>query len=271
MYLIFGLSIVLGQLTFTIGSENHSMNLMLLGRIVFGFGGESINICQCSMIIKWFYKSQVALPLGLTITVARLGSVLNDVLSPRLSYVDNATPALWTGFFICILSFLTSILLCIVDWNKDINMGRGERENEENQASFGSLKEFSRLYWIITILCTCLYGAVMPFNYIASGFFTSTFLSHMNKVDAQNTAGLYMSIPFFVSAFLVPLYGFMIDRYGKRAYLSFVAAVTSLISFVVFYFFPPIFGLVLLGCTYSMFASVIWPAISLVVKPSLVV
>ncbi len=84
MYIILGAFIMIGQFIFAVGCQNQSMNLMLLGRIVFGFGGESLNICQNAMIVKWFYKSQIALPLGLTISVSRLGSVLNDIASPRL-------------------------------------------------------------------------------------------------------------------------------------------------------------------------------------------
>ena len=84
MYVVFGAFIMLGQFIFAVGCQNSSMNTMLVGRIIFGIGGESLNISQNAMIIKWFYRSQIALPLGLTISVSRLGSVLNDVVSPRL-------------------------------------------------------------------------------------------------------------------------------------------------------------------------------------------
>jgi nitrate/nitrite transporter NarK len=89
MYIVFELLIVIGQFIFALGCQSTSMQTMLLGRIVFGLGGESLNICQNAMIVKWFFKSQIALPLGLTISISRLGSVLNDVFSPRL--VSNVT------------------------------------------------------------------------------------------------------------------------------------------------------------------------------------
>lgn len=84
MYTVFGAFIMLGQFIFAVGCSKTNISTMLIGRIIFGFGGESLNICQNAMIVKWFYKSQIALPLGLTISVSRLGSVLNDVASPRL-------------------------------------------------------------------------------------------------------------------------------------------------------------------------------------------
>lgn len=82
--MVFGGFIMIGQLIFAVGCNYTSMTAMLTGRIIFGFGGECLNICQNAMIVKWFFKSQIALPLGLTISVSRLGSVLNDIASPRL-------------------------------------------------------------------------------------------------------------------------------------------------------------------------------------------
>jgi MFS family permease len=141
-------------------------------------------------------------------------------------------------------------------------------EEDNAAASLSTIGELGTLFWLITLLCLTLYGAVLPFNYIASGFLTETYFKNMSKVEAQNNAGIYMSIPFFISAFVVPLYGIIIDKYGQRAYLSLFASICGFICFIMLYIFPPILGLIILGLTYSMFASVIWPAISLVVKKS---
>lgn len=96
MYMVFGTCIMLGQLIFALGCHKNSMNGMLFGRTIFGLGGECINICQSAMIIKWFFKSEMALPLGLTLSVSRLGSVMNDWYSPSLissvrknNFLDN--------------------------------------------------------------------------------------------------------------------------------------------------------------------------------------
>ncbi len=52
-----------------------------------------------------------------------------------------------------------------------------------------------------------MYGSLLPFNYIASGFYITNFLSHLNKQDAKNLAGIYMSAPFVISAVLIPILG----------------------------------------------------------------
>jgi MFS family permease len=150
----------------------------------------------------------------------------------------------------------------------DISQGLSEEDNA--MASLSSLKDLGSLFWLITLLCVTLYGAVLPFNYIASAFLTETHFKNLPKIDAQKQAGIYMSVPFFICAFMVPIYGILIDKYGQRAYLSLLASVCGLICFIMFYLCPPIYGFIMLGLTYSMFAAVIWPAISLVVKKSLV-
>lgn len=78
---------MIGQLLFTIGCSVKSIELMLLGRVLFGVGGETINIAQSCIIYKWFKKNELSLPFGLALTIARLGSVLNDLATPRISTV----------------------------------------------------------------------------------------------------------------------------------------------------------------------------------------
>jgi MFS family permease len=159
----------------------------------------------------------------------------------------------------------------MIDINKDkamneVDSGNNLSEDEMPAFSFSALTDLGILFWLITLLCLSLYGGFLPFNYIASGFLTETHFKNMSKVDAQNKAGVYMSVPFFISAFMVPLYGILIDKYGQRAYLALVAAIFGFTCFVLFYIVHPLIALVVLGLTYSMFAAVIWPAIALVVN-----
>ncbi len=169
------------------------------------------------------------------------------------------------------------MLLSALDNSQDKSENYNEIPASLESEAFGLdsvkiLKELNSMFWLISIICITLYGAVLPFNYIASGFLTSTvFADVRDKQLAQEKAGIYMSIPFFISAFMVPLYGTVIDKFGQRAYLTLISSVVGLGSFAMFFYLPAAYALVLLGMTYSMFASVIWPAISLVVKKSQVV
>lgn len=72
---LFAVFILAGQVAFAAGCSAHSMSAMLLGRLVFGLGGESISVAQSAMIERWFKDGELALALGASLSIARLGSV----------------------------------------------------------------------------------------------------------------------------------------------------------------------------------------------------
>ena len=82
-----------------------------------------------------------------------------------------------------------------------------------------------------------------------------------------------MALPFLISALLVPFLGFLVDRIGKRGHLMIISAVIGVITYILFIFVNPIVPLItlgkrifnLIGFTYSLFVSVVWPSISLIV------
>ena len=80
-----------------------------------------------------------------------------------------------------------------------------------------------------------------------------------------------MSVPFSILAILVPIWGILIDKFGNRAYFLFLSTLLCLFAFTMFYISIPISAIILLGVTWSLFASVIWPSISLVVPYRIVV
>lgn len=273
MYIVFGACIVIGQFITSIGCSRFSMTSMLIGRIIFGIGGESLNVCQNTIIVKWFFKSSSALPLGLTITISRIGSVLNDVISPRVVKDNNASFAFWLGLTLAIFSFIMILILVAIDYGKDQALNENNNIivnntliNENICEIFKDIKYFNRLFWVITFLCLTSYGAVLPFNYISTSFFTSTSLKNLPKQQARKQAGIYMSIPFFMGAVLIPIFGLIIDNFGKRTFFALLSGIMCMLSFVLFYVMEPIIPLIILGLSYSIFASMIWAAVSISVR-----
>jgi len=66
---------------------------------------------------------------------------------------------------------------------------------------------------------------------------------------------------------MIPIFGMFIDIFGNRGYLLLLSGIFGLISYSLFFFsIPPIYSLILLGITYSIYASVAWPLVSIVVK-----
>ena len=177
---------------------------------------------------------------------------------------------------VCVFSFTASCILCNLDQKQDNEENYVEDNSGENSEfgleSFKAIGKLNSMFWLLSFVCCALYSAVLPFNYIASGFLTRTvFKDVKDKALAQEKAGMYMSIPFVISGFLVPLFGYTIDKVGQRAYLAVFSSIMGLIAFSSLYYINPLYSLILIGVTYSLFASVIWPAISLVVKKNEIV
>lgn len=87
MYILYAVLIAIGQLVFTVGCSYGSLYTMLIGRVIIGFGGECIGNCNSAMLVKWFSKSEVGFPLGVTISFVRLGSILGAMVAPGISMV----------------------------------------------------------------------------------------------------------------------------------------------------------------------------------------
>ncbi|TFJ84951.1 hypothetical protein NSK_003979 [Nannochloropsis salina CCMP1776] len=50
----FTLFLLVGQIFFALGGSYHSFPLMLLGRTIYGLGGENMSVAQSSLVAEWF-------------------------------------------------------------------------------------------------------------------------------------------------------------------------------------------------------------------------
>ena len=81
----------------------------------------------------------------------------------------------------------------------------------------------------------------------------------------------YLMLPYLISTFCVPFFGYICDRIGRRAELLVVSTTALTIAHFIFTWLPsvdPLIPLTCMGISYSIYASAIWPAVALVVKES---
>ena len=156
--------------------------------------------------------------------------------------------------------------IALVSIDKCLDENSEEEVVEEEKIDISSIKDLNYIFWLLAIICVTLYGGFLPFNNIAAGYLTSSYFKGMSDTQARNSAGVYMAVPFFMSIFFVPCFGYLIDKLGKRSWLALISSISGFCVFVLFYFVNPLIPLVLLGLTYSLFASVIWPSIAIVCK-----
>jgi MFS family permease len=110
--LLFVASITAGQSIFSLGVSEKSWPLMFLGCIVMGLGGESFSVANSALLSEWFKGGELAFAFGVNLSIAKLGSVINDLVSPRLADRVNIQFASSFGVILCGVA-ITSILLVL--------------------------------------------------------------------------------------------------------------------------------------------------------------
>jgi MFS family permease len=108
--LLFSSLNLFGQLVTTIGVWKNSWNIMFLGRFILGLGGESFTVSNTAFMTEWFKGKELALAFGISMAVSKLGSVLNNFLSPVLAHSANISVAFLFGVFLCLTSSIFVLL-----------------------------------------------------------------------------------------------------------------------------------------------------------------
>ena len=186
--ILFCAILTLGQALFTAGGQMGNYDLMLAGRGVFGAGGESMAVAQSSIVSVWFKGKELAFALGLNLSVARLGSVINAAVVPTVYAKHGLGCALGVGFMLCVFSLLNSFgIACIdkksEDEEKEAN-GDAEvaRVDDESKFKLSDIVNFDTSYWLLTGSCVLTYMSVFPYIQVASDLLQTKY--HFDPITA---------------------------------------------------------------------------------------
>ncbi|MCJ8750456.1 hypothetical protein PDJAM_G00266610, partial [Pangasius djambal] len=75
----------------------------------------ALSVVQNRITAFWFKGKELALAFGLTLAFSRLGSVLNFFLTQRFEAQYGMQWTLWGGTVLCVLGFLSAIIVSILD------------------------------------------------------------------------------------------------------------------------------------------------------------
>ncbi|KAF9583166.1 hypothetical protein BGW38_010118 [Lunasporangiospora selenospora] len=117
MLVIFSVLICVGTAIFAIGVSFKAIWVMILGRLVFGIGGECLEVAQAKITTDWFRNRWLGFALGLNLSSARIASALNDNISPWIARKSGlgVAGAAWVGFIICGFSLGCGCALAYLD------------------------------------------------------------------------------------------------------------------------------------------------------------
>ena len=91
---------------------------------MYGFGGESLGVGQSAILSEWFKGKEVAFAFGVSLSIARLGSVINNIMSPYLTQHVSITFALWFGAILCGNSVMCTLGISSVNKSFDLYLQR---------------------------------------------------------------------------------------------------------------------------------------------------
>ena len=57
----------------------------MLGRFIFGLGGECMTVAQSAIVSSWFAGKELSFAFGLNLSVARIGSSINGPVETIIS------------------------------------------------------------------------------------------------------------------------------------------------------------------------------------------
>ena len=265
--------VTIGQAIFTIGVSMNSIYIALLGRGIYGCGGDNLDIAQSMIVIKWFSGKELSMAFGLNSSMSYLGSVLNENSEPKIvESTGSVVFGLFVGFIACLLSFLSVFFLIAIDKKRDmLNRTTINAPSDDEKFKWSNFKLFGSLYWIMLLNWVGNGSSVFCFSYIASGYLQDRF-----GYDSV-TAGSVLSIASIISIIFCPIIGIIVDKIGKRGLFLIASSVLVIIFHVLLLFtsdsdrpFLPILYFTLLGIGYSIHLAVFWAAFTYIINPKII-
>ena len=281
-----GAAAVYGVITYTspdpmwnvplLGTIKRQVALAALGFAFFGIGYEMCGITVSKVVVRWFSGKEMALAMGLQVSMARLGTALALNFSLPIALNWGLPRPLLIGLFCVGVGLIAYIYYCTMDRRLDAETQKlASQQNVETQnlASQDDEKfHFSDMkitiknpgFWLITLLCMFYYSALYPFLDFATKLMISKY-----GVEAE-LAGAIPSILPYTSIVLTPLFGAWFDNKGRGATMMVIGSV--LLTITLFVFAMPLNSswiavtlMCVLGIAFSLLPAALWPAVPKIV------
>ncbi|MBN1181437.1 MAG: MFS transporter [Bacteroidales bacterium] len=242
------------------------LKMMMLGRMFFGLGSETVIVISSKVMVKWFKGKEMALAFGVNLAIARIGQISALWISPNIVKHMIWTRAGLIGAMIVVAGFLFFFIYSYFD-NKYDNQSiikAVESDQEEEQFRFKDLLQLfvNKSFIYITLLCVLFYSAVFPFLQYAPDFIANKF-----GIDPEISSRITSIIP-FGTVILTPVFGGFVDKRGRSATLMILGSVLLVLVYVSLAFtkITPYIPLFVLGIAFSLIPAAMWPGVAKIVK-----
>ena len=257
---VLGILACLGQAILVLGIYTRITWLSIFGRVVFGVGAESMGVAQSSILTHFFNKREIALALALNVSFARLGTIMNDWLSPHVEIYLGIPATFSVGLILCSISLIcTCEIVRVMSKQTSIEPIRSEqRQSGTNSSIIESTKSLGFVFWIIALTCVAGYCAITPF--------TSVFTAVRPLGLSQADAGKIVSIAFLICAVITPIVGKFVDRLERANIILLTSSFLLCMTHAMFESYHHVVVMLVLGLGYAGLVASIWPMVPFTVS-----
>ena len=267
--------------------------LMVVGRLLFGVGEETLLIALLAGLARWFAAGGMAVAMASFFSLARVGSYAADI-SPRWAselYQRGWQPPLWLAAAITVASLAAAVIYAVVDRaalghaapghaasshaasshaassraaSSHAAPGSAASAAASERVTWSDIQRFDRSYWYILALNVLFASVFFPFR----STFAIEYFQYAKGLSLE-AAGLVNSWVFFAAIFATPVFGLIADRVGHRALMMTVGTLLMPATFLVLgaTHWSLAISTVLMGISFSVVPAVIWPATAMLVEP----
>jgi len=235
-----------------------------IGFGIFGVGTEAGGITVSKAVVKWFKGKEMALAMGMQMSIARLGTALALGIALPLAKNFNYSSPVLLSFVFMLIALVAFIIYTIMDKKLDASIAV--------HADKGAVEDLFEIkdilfiiknngFWYIAILCVLFYSAVFPFLFYATDLM-------INKYQVNpNLAGAIPALLPFGTIFLTPLFGTIYDRKGKGATIMIIGSLILIfvhgmlaIPFLTTWWIATVM-VIILGIGFSLVPAAMWPSV----------
>ncbi|EAR99608.2 MFS transporter (macronuclear) [Tetrahymena thermophila SB210] len=228
---LFTFIISLGMSLCMISISVSSLGWLIFGKTLLAISVECQNISFSTLAGKWFTSKGLAIAFTLQSFSTKIASSVSGIAYPQLySQHNNLMSPFYLGISFCIMNCFTSWIVFYYDRNADKQTTpTPTKEVKKSKFKFDDLKKLSKVYWMYASQCFLMFGGFYAYENYLQTIFTKKFL-------IQTTlAGELVSIPYWI-AFVVPLLGLFVEKFGYRCiglvFSSFLALLSIFILLV---------------------------------------
>jgi len=268
------------------GTDKQSMLIwMIVGRVLFGMGLETICVMSNRTIVKWFKGYELALAMSINVAIGRLGTAGCNFFG-----IEVAGGSVYSGLTfaasligVAMIMFLLYLVFDIKFEKREKELGHSGDAFEDDKFKLQDIKDLmtNPAFLYIAFLCVSFYAAVFPFIQYAPDLlinkfgFTSAMPDLTNATLWEKVYAFFHNGPKVTSLIplgtilFTPVFGKLVDKKGKAASLMILGSMLLIFAHLSLSVFNNValgyLGLFSLGIAFSLVPAAMWPSVSKIV------